>query len=686
MPSLNTLRTKGGVIVTIVIFLALIAFLVGDLFSAGGSIFNSRAMRVGQIDGHSIDYAEFAGESDYVGNIFNMMRGRSASSSQEQEMIYNTTWDRFIMRYSYMPSFEKMGLSVAGAEQKDMVNGTYMSPVILQTFANPATGMFDPAIMTNFMYEVSANPSMGAMWSYIKGQMTDNRIMTKYMALVTNGFYTTGLEADNALKTAGNKYDVRLVTKAYNSVPDSLVNISDSRIKEYYKSHKEMFKQGASRDVEYVLFDVMPSSDDYSVAAEHINKIADDFRASESPMQYATVNSQERTDQNYYGENALSADMAAIAFGNRKGETYGPVLNGDTYTISRISDIRMIPDSLGAQHILVPVNQKKLADSLVGVIRKGGDFATLAREYSVDQSAQMNGGDLGRFAPEQMVKEFSDAALKANKGDVYTVESQFGLHIVELTYKSQPVRKAQVATITYKVDPSAKTMQDIFTEATSFVAAAGKTADQFKQAVSDKALSKRSIRIRNTDRTISGLDNAKELIRWAFNGDNGDVSDIMEIDGDYLVAALTDAKEEGYTPVEQVSAQIRTTLANEAKGDIISAGMTGASLDAIAEANSAEVQAVNDIQFSAFYIPEVGVELSLTGAVSALPKGQLSKPVKGASGVYVFEVAEIHNDGTATAEGEKTRLEANTTSYLNERTMQAITEESDITDMRVKFF
>ena len=47
MASLNTLRTKGGVIVTIVIFVALLAFLIGDVFTSGSSLMNSRKMRVG---------------------------------------------------------------------------------------------------------------------------------------------------------------------------------------------------------------------------------------------------------------------------------------------------------------------------------------------------------------------------------------------------------------------------------------------------------------------------------------------------------------------------------------------------------------------------------------------------------------------------------------------------------------
>ena len=140
MASLNTLRTKGGVIVTIVIFVALLAFLIGDVFTSGSSLMNSRKMRVGEIDGKTVGYVDFLNKSDEISNIYKMMWGRDAFSAEEQEMIYNMAWQQFIMQDAYQPGFQKLGMTVAAAEQVDMVNGAYLSPVITSMFANPATG------------------------------------------------------------------------------------------------------------------------------------------------------------------------------------------------------------------------------------------------------------------------------------------------------------------------------------------------------------------------------------------------------------------------------------------------------------------------------------------------------------------------------------------------------------------
>ena len=87
----------------------------------------------------------------------------------------------------------------------------------------------------------------------------------------------------------------------------------------------------------------------------------------------------------------------------------------------------------------------------------------------------------------------------------------------------------------------------------------------------------------------------------------------MEIDGDYLVAALTDVKDDGYSSVEQVAPQIRETLLTEEKAKYIEQQMAGTSLEAVAAAVGEEVKDVEDIEYNGFFIADVGVETALLG-------------------------------------------------------------------------
>ncbi len=687
MASLNTLRTKGGVIVTVVIFVALLAFLVGDIFSSGSTLFNARKMRVGEINGKNISYVDFYKEADYMGNIYKVMRGSDAVSSQEQEMIYDMTWEQFMMRDSYLPGFQKLGLAVQQAEQLDMVDGVYLSPVITSMFVNPSTGEFDAEIMKYFMGNVNTQDGSAALWNHIRSQMGQERLMSKYLALVGGGFYANDLEIAHAVRTADDTFTARVVGRDYYTVADSTVTITDAQIRKYYDEHKHAYRQDEYRDVEYVVFDVLPSEADYAAAKEYVDGLAVEFASSSvPPMQYATLNSQEKPDTRYYREDELPAEIAALAFGADRYGMVGPTLNGDVYTMSRVADVRVIPDTLGARHILLTPSQRELADSLLGAIRAGADFAALAAEHSLDGNVVRNGGDLGRFTPDMLPEEFAEAAFAAKTGDTYIVESQAGIQVVELTYKSTPVRKAQIATVTYKVDPSAETIQGVYQNASAFVKAAAGTADGFRQAVSDEALSKRTVRIRSNERTVSGVENSKEIVRWAFNGKEGEVSQIMDVDGDYYVAALTSVRHAGFAPLASVSAQIEQQLRNEAKASLIAESMTGSTIEEVAAAAGEEIQDVEALQWGAFYIPGIGVEPKLIGAVTALPVGELSAPIEGVSGVYRVVVTDIQNAGTATPESERTKLDSNAQFYMAQRALQALTEESDVEDMRVKFF
>ena len=167
MATLNDLRTKGGVIVTVVIALGLIAFLLGDLFS-NGSIFTSRANSVGKIAGNNIEYQVYANQTEYVKNIYSSLWGSSAFDAQQYDMIYNEAWNDLLMSNSYQPSLEKMGLTISDAELVDMIQGAHISPVIRSFFADPATGAYSPEVLKGFLSQIESNENVYNIWNYIK--------------------------------------------------------------------------------------------------------------------------------------------------------------------------------------------------------------------------------------------------------------------------------------------------------------------------------------------------------------------------------------------------------------------------------------------------------------------------------------------------------------------------------------
>jgi peptidyl-prolyl cis-trans isomerase D len=683
MPTLNTLRTRGALILTIFIGVALLAFLLQDLTSAS-SVFQSKRNRVGSIAGNNIDYMEFINASDNLEGVVRTMYGGTSLDAAQTDQVREMVWEQYMRRYSYEPGYRKLGLSVGEAEELDMVRGRYVSPVMTSFFASPETGLVDREALAGFISSIDMDPTgnMVALWDYLTSEMDGERVMSKYVALVNQGAYVNDLEVARGVASANNAYNGSYAMLPYSGIADSLVKVTSSEVRKYYREHKANFRQTASRSVEYVTFELAPSEEDYAAAAEHIATVASEFAAAEDAMQYASLNSQERTDPMYYTEAQLSGDRLAIAFGDRRDEMAGPTLAGNIYTIERVASRRTSPDSVGARHLLLPATTSAtLVDSLVGAIKGGADIFALAPTYSMDQMV-----DLGRFVPEMMVEPFANAVIAARVGDVFSIDTQYGTHVVQVTYRGVPVNKVQIASVIYNVEPSAATEQAAYTKARDFLTAAAGSKEKYDEAVASTAAVSRVATIGERDRNVSGLANSRELVRWSFNTKPGTVSPIMEIDGDYLVAVLTEAREAGIADIRDVAPTIAERLRTDKKAAMLIEQAAGKSVAEVAAMEGATTGEVTALRTNAFYDQALGMEPAAIGAFEALAAGAESKPIEGYGGVFVVSVSSVDVTEEATDASERVRLEATTEGTVPQRMVQALTDGSDVKDYRAKFF
>ncbi|MDR0510863.1 MAG: SurA N-terminal domain-containing protein [Rikenellaceae bacterium] len=695
MATLNTLRTRGGIIVSIVIGVSLVAFLMGDMLSSGGTLMNARKMRVGRIDGNNVGYVDYVNMVEANTRIMNAMSGRESNSVDEQDQVRDMTWQMLVTQYAVTPGMVEMGLVPGDEEQIDMTNGVYLSPVITGMFRNPDTGFFDPEILKRFVANIATDQSGQALmlWDYAKQQMLEQRSMEKFITLLTKGMYATDLEVADGVRKFNEKYDVSYVSLPYTEIADSTVKASESEIREYYNRTKNHYKRIPSRDIDYVVFNLIPSDSDYVAAKARVDELAAEFRESATPMQYANLNSQEAPDSRFLKESQLEAPIAAALFG-KPGAMYGPELTADKYTMARLAEMRSMPDSVGVRHIVLPLTDKERADSIMRALKGGADFAALAARYSLDGNTGRRGGDMGVFDPQQLMAQLpqlANACIAGAKGDIFKVETQYGIHVAQLTLKTAMIPKAQIARVTYSVEPSDATQSVIYGEASKFYTAAAGSAVKFDKALSEQGLSKRNATVRNTERNVSGLSNSRELVRWAFNSNPGMVSGILEIDNSYVVALLGGKNDEEYAPLEEVRAQIASTLVRQKKGDILAGRMKGATLAEVGQAIAAEVKQSLGVQFNSYSLDGIGgVEMQLIGAIGRLggtgKTGALSVAVKGESGVYMFQIDAINTEEASNEAGERIRIEAMAQGYITERAGQALMESAGVTDNRVKFF
>lgn len=677
MASLNTLRTKFGIVLSIIIALALLAFILSLKTEMG---FSGNDPRVGVIDGQKINYSEYYEQYEKIKNQNNIQE----SDEQQSAMLANAVWQTLIGKYVMEPGFEKMGLRVTNPERLSMISGEHMSQAFFNAFADPRTGQYNVAAVNQFLTDAETNPQAQQAWAQLNEQARMEREAQKYLGLVKGGVYVNALEVANGVAAANNTYSGKWAGKKYAAVPDSLISVSTSDLKAYYNSHKNMFKQTPSRSISYVVFEVAPSDADMQALEQSVREIGAEFAATEELKAYVRKNRNGQISDRYVAAAQLPEDEAAALMA---GQTYGPVLKNNQWTMARVLDTKQVPDSIGVRHIVLPYTQEALADSLLTVIRNGGDFAQLASQYSVYDQTAANGGEVGVMPFSAFTNEFAEALAGAKQGDVVKIASGDAIQLMQVYRAGTPVKHVMVASIIYPVEASEATRREAHNQAGSFSVNAKGSIEAFNDAATTAAVTPRVASLSQGERTIRGLEDSRDVARWAYEAKKGDLSEIFTVGKDYVIATLTEIDDSEFAPLEKVSAQVRTQVLRDKKYDYIVKQLAGTTLEEQASGLGSEVADFADVTFSGYYINGAGVEPRLIGAIaSTTEKGGVSAPVKGLSGVYVFRVDDIQTSATQTPEGEKVRAQAMNENMVQQLSVQAIQQMAKIQDLRGQYF
>ncbi|MDR3367083.1 MAG: SurA N-terminal domain-containing protein [Prevotellaceae bacterium] len=694
MAVLESLRSKAGALLVGVIGLALLSFVLGDLFgNRGGGLFSS-ANDVGKIDGHKVSYEEYQHTVDYFTTVYLAMYGQSSTNEAVTEEIREQAWQSLVRKYLFDEKFDRLGIAVSSDELFDLIQGRNPSPLIIRNFSNPQTGEFDRGYMLRYLQNIDQNPDAKLYWLFLEKEIINQRKQTKLAGLVAKAMYVTAAEAKNALNNSSGSVSIQYVSRPLSSYPDSLIKITASDVKKYYREHKQRYKQSASRDLEMVLFPIAPSEEDDSATRSWIENLAPDFATATDVAQFATLHSDVPFDATYHKKGELPAMLDSFAFSSSKSNLLGPVLDNGAYKMARIADVRLLPDSVKARHILVDISKgldpaRKTADSIRTALQKGANFAELAKKYSIDKAANEKDGDLGWFSQNSMVKPFGDSCFFAPKGRVLLVETQFGVHVVEITDKGKAEKKVQLAVVERTVEPSRTTRERIFGNANELATQSTDRATFVAKSDEKRYVRVPASRITLNDKNVANLQQARELVRWAYSGEEGDVSPIFEIDNNFVVASLTAVREDGYAPVKQVTAEISTELLREKKAAAIAEEMKGAdNLNSLAERLNLSIQTVDNVTFSSFYLSGIGVEPKLAAAASASKESQISAPVAGETAVYVLAVTSATpstSDEHLLAQ-EKLRQQSSVPMRISYELFEALRTEADIKDLRGKIY
>ena len=696
MAVLEKIRVKFGILISVVIALALLSFIIDPNTISQVANSMSSEYRVGKINGNAVSYQDFDKELNDQNRIFEIMYRRNASSDQEMDYVRNMAWQNFVDRYMFLPNAKKAGIQVGDAELVDLCSGNMVSPMVSQLFVDE-TGAFSTEMLDNFIknmkYDQSGQSQM--IWKYIQNTVLTSQYYTKYNSLFTDSDFINPLMMTNEIADNNNSVNVEFIMLPYGYQRDSTVEVSDSEIRAYYKKHKKLYRQSVeTRDIEYVVVEVKPSDEDIAAANKLVTDVYDEFATTDNMKNFLLKNSDRQLSTYYYkrGElNTVSSDINDFVFNDGKGASK-VFTKGNTFYVARVMDTKMIPDSVYVRHILLQGEQESLSDSLVNVIKSGKEsFANVAALYSADQNTSApERGDIGWMTQTYMIPGF-ESVMTAKLNTVFTLDTQYGKHIVEVTRRTEPVEKKQVAILEREALASKETFNTYYAKANAVATNSEGKFENFHKAAEAEGLYAHPMNrmLESSDR-LGSIDDTKEVTRWAFEQKKpGKVSNIITVNNNYFfVVAVTGVHKEGYAKVSDVASGIRSVLYAEKRGEKVAAEVAEkikglGSMEAIASALETTVSTKEGITFSS--MASQGLDPKFIGAVSVAEPGKISAPLAGNIGVYVYKVT-AHDTGAFFTEDDAKARDAQMAQYSLQMLVPVMMQDADVTDNRARFY
>jgi len=319
-------------------------------------------------------------------------------------------------------------------------------------------------------------------------------------------------------------------------------------------------------------------------------------------------------------------------------------------------------EQVRARHVLVMVNDERTdeaAKARIGEAQRklqgGTDFAAVSNEYSDDTASKANGGDLGYFGRNRMVKEFEDAAFAAEKGKlVGPVKTSFGYHLLEVTDK-RPGGARSFAEVREQIRArlqGEKVQQAAEAKAKELAARLAKEkpkseADLEAIAKQDPTLTyAQTGKFGQTD-AVAGLGQSAPFNLAAFSLKKGEVSEALQLPRGWAVLYVKDVFEPRAPTLAEVEPRVRLAVAQQRQqqetmerlAQAKTALAAGKTLDQVAAELGVAVKESEEFGGEGT-IPGIGYNPELTKAALSLQNGQVGGPVADSQGGILFQVSE----------------------------------------------
>jgi len=234
MATLDKIRSKGALLV-IVVGLALLAFIIGDLLNSGATYFGRSREIIAEIDGESIHYTEYGTALDQLTDIYKIEFRQENLTEDMMDQIHASVWDKMISDMLLYREAGKIGLSISTEELSDHIIGNNIHQLVSQrpVFADQ-TGRFNRTALIEFLSSLEQEPinneqraefdRVKRYWDFWEKAVKSSLLQEKYSTIITKSIVTNKLEAQMNFDASKVTVDANYIVQPYFMIPDSTGN------------------------------------------------------------------------------------------------------------------------------------------------------------------------------------------------------------------------------------------------------------------------------------------------------------------------------------------------------------------------------------------------------------------------------------------------------------------------------
>jgi peptidyl-prolyl cis-trans isomerase D len=705
MAALEKIRNKAGLLIGVV-GLALFAFVIGDGLKNGSTWNNQRKNKVVTVDGESVDIYEFQRRLEEVTGRY---RAGGSLTEEQTAQIRESVFEQIIAKILLDKEAEEVGFAVGEDEIRELFVGDNISPQIQQNFANPQTGKFDRTqylsavqqLESTDINDLPAEQREGFIkykrwWEDLKENIILQKKLSKFSTLITSAVSPNSLDAKAAYEESNLNIDLNYIFQPFSSIPDSAVQVTDAEIEHLYRERRESFKQERAQIVDYIVVPVNPSQSDFRAVEEHLLKGREELASAQNVAEIVGEYSDEPYVDAYVSIAGLDENQRVFVQSAKIDDIEGPKLNRTSYAVYKLLGTKTAPDSIKINMLNLPGGDseqvEKLTDSLLNVVKSGTTFADMARGATNGQSDGSIGWQTETAIAKELDAKSATTLFEAELNKVFVLKSAYGQHIAQVVEKTKPVQKYKLATITATVNPSQETHNKYYNELSQYLVSNAKI-DSFKASAAKAGYRIRTdVQFTPNQPSIAGIEESRQIIKWAYEHSKGDISDIYTCGDNYVVAAVEGTQKEGYSPLSAVSDVLKREIINRKKGEILveklkSQNLT--TLEACAQAANTEVKEVKFLTFATPRITGIGVEPIVNAKAYVAEINKLTEPFAGRNGVYVLQVTGKTPGTQAYDESTQKQQIAMQNQYRLMSLLQSnklLKDHAKIEDNRIRFY